>query len=104
MSRPIVVICRMIWLLRIVGPYQHPHPRHSRAGGGAVHSINRRHARQKEGKSLEGIAYAVSAAICWSNQARSRFHLALSGESFTRRSMIAFPWRSAANAFPRSLD
>src|SRR6266516_3901882 len=30
----------MVWLLRIVGPYQHPHPWHSRAGGGAVHSIN----------------------------------------------------------------
>jgi len=24
-------------------PNQHPHPWHSRAGGGAVHSINRRH-------------------------------------------------------------
>src|SRR5277367_3350730 len=38
-SRPIVVIVCMTWLLRIVGPYQHPHPWHSCAGGGAVHSI-----------------------------------------------------------------
>src|SRR5262244_3656008 len=28
-----------VWLLRIVGPQQHPHPWHFRAGGGAVHSI-----------------------------------------------------------------
>src|SRR5271169_1308276 len=39
MSRPMVVIACMTWLLRIVGPYRHPHPWHSRAGGGAVHSI-----------------------------------------------------------------
>ncbi len=40
MSRPIVVIACMTWLLRIVGPQQHPHPWRSCAGGGAVHSIN----------------------------------------------------------------
>src|SRR5271165_1243756 len=42
MSRPMVVIACMTWLLRIVGPYRHPHPWHSRAGGGAVHSIESR--------------------------------------------------------------
>src|SRR5271165_510765 len=40
MSRPMVVIACMTWLLRIVGPYRHPLPWHSRAGGGAVHSID----------------------------------------------------------------
>src|SRR6266508_2150659 len=32
-----------VWLLRIVGPQQHPHPWHFRAGGGAVHSIKSGH-------------------------------------------------------------
>jgi hypothetical protein len=36
----------MTWLLRIVGPYRHPHPWHSRAGGGAVHSIESGHHRK----------------------------------------------------------
>src|ERR1700692_1509824 len=43
MSRPMVVIACMTWLPRIVRPYRHPHPWHSRAGGGAVHSIESRH-------------------------------------------------------------
>src|SRR5262245_33365329 len=32
-----------VWLLRIVGPQQHPRPWHFRAGAGAVHSINSGH-------------------------------------------------------------
>ena len=52
---------------------------------------NRRHVQQKYHENFNAIAYFASAAICWSNQARSRFQLALSGESFARRSMIAFP-------------
>src|SRR5450759_3179883 len=38
-SRPIVVIACMIGSSKLWGPYQHPHSWHSRAGGGAVHSI-----------------------------------------------------------------
>src|SRR5262245_50526029 len=34
------IIACITWLLRIVGPQQHPHPWRSCAGGGAVHSIN----------------------------------------------------------------
>src|SRR6266436_4097757 len=40
-SRPIVVITCIIASSESWGPYQRPHPWHSRAGGGAVHSINR---------------------------------------------------------------
>jgi hypothetical protein len=58
----------------------------------------------KDREKFQAIAYSVSAAICRSNQARSLFQPTLSGESFTRRSMTAFPSRSAANAFSRSFD
>src|ERR1700682_1188310 len=40
MSRPIVVIVCMGSSSESWEPYQRPHPWHSRAGGGAVHSIN----------------------------------------------------------------
>src|SRR5258705_11421273 len=40
---PIVVITCIIASSESWGPYQRPHPWHSRAGGGAVHSINSRH-------------------------------------------------------------
>src|SRR5262245_35785818 len=40
MSRPIVVIACMFGSSESWGPQQPPHPWHSCAGGGAVHSIN----------------------------------------------------------------
>src|SRR5258705_7172676 len=40
---PIVVITCIIASSESWGPYQRPHPWHSRAGGGAVHSINSGH-------------------------------------------------------------
>src|SRR6478672_9227976 len=43
MSRPIVVIVCMGSSSEPWEPYQRPHPWHSRAGGGAVHSINSGH-------------------------------------------------------------
>src|SRR4026209_2386872 len=43
MSRPIVVIVCMVSSSESWGPQQHPHPWHSRAGGGAVHSIRSGH-------------------------------------------------------------
>ena len=58
----------------------------------------------KDRENFNAIVYSVSPAICWSNQARSRFQPALSGESFTRRSMIAFSSRSAAKAFSQSFE
>jgi len=39
----------------VVGPQQYPHPWHSRAGGGAVHSIRSRHRRMA---SLRHIGHA----------------------------------------------
>ena len=64
---------------------------------------NRRHARQKEGKNLKAIAYFVSAAICWSNQARSRFQLALCGESFTKAVHDRFSLSQRRQRFPSIL-
>src|ERR1039458_6863068 len=40
MSRRIVVTVRMLGSSESWEHYQHPHPWHSRAGGGAVHSIS----------------------------------------------------------------
>src|SRR5271168_5121517 len=61
MSRPIVVIVCMTWLLRIVGPYQHPHPWHSRAGGGAVHSIRSGLPRFNKIRDILGVTLHCSA-------------------------------------------
>src|SRR5262249_38269843 len=44
-SRPIVLTACMIGSSESWGPQQHPLSWHSRAGGGAVHSINSGHAR-----------------------------------------------------------
>ena len=44
-------------------------------------------------------SYRPSSTICPSNQARSRFHTALSEDSFVKRSMIERPWRNASSAF-----
>jgi hypothetical protein len=60
--------------------------------------------RQKARKILRLSPYFVSAAICWSNRARTRFQPAFSGESFTRRVIIACPRCSAASASLGSLD
>src|SRR6185437_348437 len=45
MSRPIVVIVCMFGSSESWEPQQSPYPWHSRAGGGAVHSINNRHSQ-----------------------------------------------------------
>src|ERR1039458_6799489 len=43
MSRPIVVIVCMLGSSKLWEPQPQPHSWHSRAGGGALHSINSRH-------------------------------------------------------------
>jgi hypothetical protein len=53
-SRPIVVITCIIASSESWGPYQRPHPWHSRAGGGAVHSINSGHSRAGPLKAPHG--------------------------------------------------
>jgi hypothetical protein len=47
--------------------------------------------------------HRASSAICPSNQARSRFHAALSGERLVTRTMIARPCRKASSAIVLSL-
>src|SRR5215470_12356968 len=57
MSRPTVLTACIAWLLRIVGPQQHPHPWRSCAGGGAVHSIN-------SGRNARPILASLQPVLC----------------------------------------